>query len=56
MAKLATRMLRTLAVALAAVGLAAGIVPAAQVVPAAQAATPGQVSTYNTVAVLTPDG
>lgn len=50
MAKLATRMLRTLAVALAAVGLAAGIVPAAQ------AAMPGQVSTYNAVAVLSPDG
>ncbi|HAM43849.1 MAG TPA: hypothetical protein DCM67_02335 [Propionibacteriaceae bacterium] len=50
MAKLATRMLRTLAVALAAVGLAAGIVPAAH------AATPGQVSTYNAAAVLSSDG
>jgi Predicted membrane protein (DUF2207) C-terminal domain len=50
MAKLATRMLRTLAVALAAVGLAAGIVPAAH------AAMPGQVSTYNAVAVLSSDG
>lgn len=50
MAKLATKTLRALAIMLATVGLAAGIIPSAG------AQTPGRVATYNVAASLAPSG
>ena len=50
MAKRATRMLRTLAIMLASLGLAGGMVATAG------AATPGEVATYTVKAVLSPNG
>lgn len=50
MAKLATKMLRALAIMLATAGLVGGIVPSAG------AETPGRVATYNATATLAPSG